>query len=173
MVLLVAIDMITKFTMEQILLNTPSHKITVLDGFFYFTLVYNPGGFAGMLGNYEIGTFLLMLCSIAGATLAIWYFVKHFYTMGIFMRIGLYLVIPGCIGNLIDRFLKVIGIKPGVIDFLDFHLPLIGDFPVFNFADMCLTVSLVFIVIGLFMDDKKEEKTKSDEKETISGQDHE
>lgn len=171
MVILFVIDMVTKFTMEAILLNEPTHRITVIDGFFRFTLVYNPGGFSGLLGDlnvngFDIGTFILMLCSILGAIIAILYFVKHFFTMGKCMRIGLFLVIPGCIGNLIDRFLKVIGVKPGVIDFLDFHLPLIGDFPVFNFADSCLTVAMVFIVIGLFMDEKaKEDKEKEGNEE--------
>lgn len=165
MVILFAIDMITKFSMEALLLSVSGHKIVVIPGFFNFTLVYNPGGFSGMLGDHEIGTFILMLCSIVGAVIAIWYLAKHFFTINIFMRIGLYLIIPGCIGNLVDRFLKVIGVKPGVIDFLDFHLPLIGDFPVFNFADSCLTISVIFIVIGLFLDDKHKEKEKSESEE--------
>ena len=167
MVILFVIDMITKFTMEAILLNTAGHRIVVIDGFFNFTLVYNPGGFSGMLGDHDLGTFILMLCSILGAVVAIWYLARHFFKMHIMMRIGLYLLIPGCIGNLVDRFLKVIGVKPGVIDFLDFHLPLIGDFPVFNFADSCLTISVIFIVIGLFLEDKDKEKEKKNEELSV------
>ena len=78
------------------------------------------------------------------------------------MKIGLYLLIPGAFGNMVDRFLKVVGVQKGVIDFLDFKLPIIGDFPVFNFADICLTISLFILLIGYIILDYKNEKAKKE-----------
>ena len=60
---------------------------------------------------------------------------------------------------MVDRFLMVCGLQEGVIDFLHFYnLPIIGDFNVFNFADMCLTVSIVLVLVGYILDEKKNEK---------------
>ena len=162
MVLLFAIDMITKKVMENFLLSLPTHSYPVIEGFFSLTLVYNPGSFSGFLGNIPYGTFILMIASIVGGIGASIYLYKKFNSINIWMKIGLYLLIPGAFGNMVDRFLKVIGVQKGVIDFLDFKLPIIGDFPVFNFADICLTISLFILLIGYIILDYKNEKAKKE-----------
>ncbi len=163
MPLLFIIDIISKFSMEALLLSHGG-KIEVIKGFFAFELVYNPGSFSGFLGNIPYGTFILMCLSIIGGVIAIIYFVKHFKTMNIITRIALYLLIPGCFGNMFDRFLKVINVKEGVIDFLSFNLPLIGPFPVFNFADICLTIAMFLILFSLLYEEIiKDKKTKKEE----------
>lgn len=163
MVILFAIDMISKFVMEDILLKHGS--IEVIKGFFAFELVYNPGSFSGFLGGIPGGTFILMCLSIAGAIAAIYYLAKKFFTMNKMIRVALYLLIPGCIGNMVDRFLKVIGLKEGVIDFFSFNLPIIGPFPVFNFADICLTISMFMIIIALIYEEVKKGKDKKEDVE--------
>ncbi len=160
MVILFAIDMISKFVMEDILLKHGT--IVVIKNFFAFELVYNPGSFSGFLGGIPGGTFILMCLSILGAVAAIYYLTKKYFTMNKIIRVALYLLIPGCIGNLVDRFLKVIGVTKGVIDFLSFNLPLIGPFPVFNFADICLTVSMFMIIFALIYEEIKKEKNKKE-----------
>ncbi len=158
MPLLVVIDIASKLIMESYLLSIDSHQVEVIKDFFYLTLVYNPGSFSGFLGSSTFGTFILMLLSIAGGIGGIVLLYKKWNVYSKFTKAGFYLLIPGAFGNLFDRFLSVIGVKPGVIDFLHFYLPIIGSFNVFNFADICLTISIVIIIIGIFLDDYKKSK---------------
>ena len=75
--------------------------------------------------------------------------------IGIFETISFSLIISGGIGNLIDRFrLKE------VVDFIkaDFI-----DFPIFNFADICVVIGCILFVADILISDiklsKKPEKT--------------
>ena len=70
---------------------------------------------------------------------------KFLYSISIAMFFG------GTIGNFIDR----IGGK-GVVDFIDFR---IINFPIFNVADICLTVGCALLAVYvIFFDKPKEEK---------------
>ena len=53
------------------------------------------------------------------------------------------MLIGGILGNLIDRIFRGY-----VVDFLDFKI--FGyDYPVFNFADIFITISIIFIIIDI------------------------
>lgn len=70
-----------------------------------------------------------------------------------FLRIALGLQLGGSLGNLIDR------IKIGyVTDFIS-----VGNFPVFNIADASITMGVVVMIIGLWVEEKKERKKKLSE----------
>ena len=57
-------------------------------------------------------------------------------------------LIGGIIGNLIDRV-----VHGSVIDYLDFNL--FGyNFPVFNFADICIVISIILIIISICKGEK-------------------
>ena len=56
--------------------------------------------------------------------------------------IGYVLVLGGALGNLSDRFFRAPGFLRGhVVDFVA-----IGRFPVFNFADSCITIGAILLV---------------------------
>jgi signal peptidase II len=72
-----------------------------------------------------------------------------------FLRIALGMQLGGSLGNLIDRV--TIG---HVTDFIS-----VGNFPVFNIADSSISVGVVVMIIGLWIEDRKERlKKKSIEK---------
>ena len=56
--------------------------------------------------------------------------------------IGYVLVLGGALGNLSDRFFRAPGFLRGhVVDFVA-----VGRFPVFNFADSCITIGAILLV---------------------------
>ena len=72
-----------------------------------------------------------------------------------FFRIALVLILAGALGNLIDRVLHGY-----VVDMFDFR---IIHFPVFNVADIFVTIAFVMLVIyGVFIDPKIEKAKKAE-----------
>ena len=66
------------------------------------------------------------------------------------LRIALILQLAGAVGNLISR------IRYGyVLDFIS-----VGDFPVFNIADSCITVGLVVLILGMLLQEYRDRKQK-------------
>lgn len=68
------------------------------------------------------------------------------------MRLAIALQLGGALGNLIDR----IAFGP-VTDFIS-----VGDFPVFNIADSCITVGVGILILALWLSERRE-KMKSEE----------
>lgn len=66
------------------------------------------------------------------------------------MRIALSMQFGGAVGNLIDRL--TIG---HVTDFIS-----VGNFPVFNVADSCITLGVFLMVFGMWLQEKKENQKK-------------
>jgi signal peptidase II len=61
-------------------------------------------------------------------------------------RVGFALIIAGALGNLIDRLLY-----GHVVDYVLFHTP-VWSFAVFNFADACITVGAVLVILQEVVD---------------------
>jgi len=107
----------------------------------------NKGAAFGMLQNQQI--FFLIITAII-LIAAIWLYCripveKYFLAL----RLCIVMLISGAIGNLIDRIrLKY------VVDFIYFKLI---DFPVFNVADIFVTVSMFLLIILLLFFYKEED----------------
>jgi signal peptidase II len=54
------------------------------------------------------------------------------------------LIIVGTIGNFIDRLFRKF-----VIDFIEIDFFFYKDFPIFNVADMCLTVGVILLLADI------------------------
>ncbi len=158
MVLLLALDLVSKAVMESVLKTQGT--ISVIPNFFDLTLVYNKGAFAGMLGG-TFGHILLILISLIGSGVMIYGLIKFRFKFNKGMIIALVLAIPGCIGNLVDRVIYTNGDWRGVIDFFHIYIKAIKfDWPVFNVADMLLVVGIIVFVIFYIIYDVKNEKVK-------------
>lgn len=106
---------------------------------------------------FLVGLVIVMLIGLAV------FVVKYKYKHPFFM-ISAVMVMSGGIGNLIDR------VRFGyVVDYLDVKL---FDFAVFNFADICVVLGAIFLLIFLFWIEPKiiakqtlqnEEKVSADE----------
>jgi signal peptidase II len=122
-------------------------------GVFELKLVWNEGVAFGMLQGMGIWLTPIALL-IAG--FAAWYSYKHPHEPR-FTHATLAFLAAGAIGNLIDR----LWLGGRVTDL--FWIRII-DFPVFNIADVSITIAGVMLVIGAVMDslrvDKNKEKTE-------------
>ena len=169
MLVLLALDLVTKYVMEDIL-KTQGTSITLIPGLLDFQLVYNKGAFAGMLGD-AFGHVILILISFAGTILMGYGLVKFRRTFSKGMILGIVLALPGCFGNLIDRVIYVNGEPRGVIDFIHFYIDAINfDWPVFNVADMLLVVGTIVFAVFYIIHDAKLEKEKNAKLQEIEKQ---
>lgn len=134
-------DQITKIIASNLLMEYESYEI--IDNFFYFTFLYNPGmawgTFSGMRWIFVLITPIILL----GVTYFFVYSKKH----EVLTRAGMIFVFAGAIGNWIDRLF--IG---EVRDFIHFIIPIINyDFPVFNIADIAVCIGMGLVVIEIII----------------------
>lgn len=81
-----------------------------------------------------------------------------------FMFICLAMIIGGGAGNVIDRFYRGF-----VIDYIDFR---IINFAIFNFADICIVVGIILLMVYiLFIEGKEMKKPKKTEEPIESSND--
>ncbi|KZE31626.1 signal peptidase II [Crenobacter luteus] len=115
----------------------------VIDGFFNFTLLYNPGAafsFLADAGGWQRHFFTVLAFAVSG-WLA-WHIVKGRFSALMNWAGGL--IIGGAIGNVVDRL-----IHGHVIDFIQLYY---RDwyYPAFNLADAAICLGAVLMVIDSF-----------------------
>ena len=134
---------VTKIIVDHTLSLGASYAI--IDNFFYFTYAHNTGAAWGMLAG-KISLFLIV--SIIAAVGIIYYFMKSESYQKL-TRFGLVLVFGGLIGNLIDRL--AFGYVRDFIDFIIFGY----NFPIFNVADMAITIGMALVILEISIEEYK------------------
>lgn len=137
---LVFLDQLSKKLVESHLALYDS--ISIIPGFFDLIHIRNTGTAFSFLANQQSLWIPRLLIAITSLTLAaILYFVLRFPGLSLTMQTGLFLVMGGAVGNLLDR------VRYGyVIDFLDVY---IGPYhwPTFNVADSAITVGIALVLL--------------------------
>lgn len=123
-----------------------NEEISIIPNFFSIQYLKNTGAAFSILENQTI---LLAITSIICISVIIYYLKKEEnLTTAMYLSFGL--VLGGILGNLIDRI-----VYQGVIDFLSFQI-FNYNFPVFNIADIGITIGvLLLIIIYISRDIKK------------------
>lgn len=137
---LVSLDQYTK----SIILNYFElyESKTIIDGFFSLTYVQNFGAGFSIMQNARTTFLIITPICLVGFT---YLFIKSSDKLS---KTALLLMISGTIGNFIDRIVRVY-----VVDFLDFII--FGwDFPIFNVADIFLTIGVCLYIIALIKEEK-------------------
>ncbi len=132
---LVAIDQATKSIALKFLEGEPS--TVLVDGFLSFTYVENRGA---AFGIFDDSRYFLLIVSCILIVVLIYLLVnseKLFESK--LSKLFITLTLAGAIGNMIDRVF--VGY---VIDFI--HVTFV-DFPVFNFADICVVCGSTLLMI--------------------------
>ncbi len=170
MPVLLAFDIWSKLGVEVFLFQQ-GKVLTLIPNFFYIRVAHNTGAAWSFGSGYTV---LLAWVSLVAAVLLIAFLTWKFKKLNWWYRIALYLIITGCVGNLIDRAFSVMAPTSlygnGVIDFLDFHF---GNyvFPTFNLADSYLVIGCIVLIIGLIVTEavsNKKNKEDNIEAEVLS-----
>ncbi len=130
---------------------------------FSITHIRNNGAGWSILGGQTV--FLIAFTSIVLIGIFVYMVVKR-KSIGTLEYLTLSLIVGGGVGNLIDRFRMLIDPEfTGVVDYIavDFI-----DFPVFNFADMCVVVGGIGICLIYIWQEAKESKAKKLAKATAA-----
>jgi len=134
----VILDQITKYGMIK-MFTLYGDPIYLWEGVFHLTYEENNGAaFSFFSGGVNWLKWLSLFVSIGLIVLAI-----NTPKMTKKEQLGYGFILAGALGNGIDRF--ILGY---VIDF--FHFSLI-NFPVFNIADVCINIGIVFLIMTLIL----------------------
>lgn len=141
-------------------------SIPVFGNFFKITFIENPG----MAFGLQIGGKLFLSLFTIFATLLLFFFLYKNRKESLLLRISLAFILGGAFGNLIDRVFygKIYDYAPifygRVVDFLHFDFPnftifgkTIYSWPIFNIADIAVSVGFLLILIGYKKIFKEEE----------------
>ena len=137
---LVAIDQFTKY--RTVLTIAPGEKVPLIDGLAHFTYVENTGAAFSMLSGKT--WFFLLVTAVFFALVFI--AVRKKWFSGTLSIWALAAVCGGAVGNLIDRIMTGY-----VVDMIELEFM---EFPVFNFADCCITVGAVILVLAVLLEKK-------------------
>ena len=134
-ILMIAADRITKYYISTTM--DIGEKTRLIDNFFYITHHTNKGAAWGMFHNANM-TLILGILSVIVSIVMIFVFFR-FDKWAI--HLSLAMIISGALGNAYGRILH-----GEVIDFLDFYI--FGyDFPIFNVADMMVTLGTGILIV--------------------------
>ncbi len=140
---LIAIDQYTKWLVrDNLAIGETWTPWTWLEPFARIVHWHNTGVAFGMFKNG--GMILAALAALVAVAIVI-YFPKV-AAKDWTLRIAMGLQLTGAVGNLIDRM--TIGY---VTDFIS-----VGTFPVFNVADSCITVGVIILILGVWIQEKRE-----------------
>lgn len=145
-VLLVAVDQGLKLWATANL--QPVGSMPLIPHFIELRYLLNKGAAFSMLNGKQL--LLIVVTSIALIAVAYWLFFQCRGTEKRWERAAMLLVLAGGIGNLIDRVANGC-----VVDYLNF---LFIEFPVFNFADICVCVGVGLYLLYVFFVEPKSQK---------------
>lgn len=137
--ILLIFDLLSKHFMFKSLVVAGDSK-DFIPGFINFVRVENTGAAWGMLAGRPI---ILIILTIVILIVYLWFYYarlkKHKNNTSLLLSISVGFITGGCIGNLVDR------IALGYVrDFINFQFM---DFPVFNVADICLTIGVILMIV--------------------------
>lgn len=150
-VIVFLIDQGTKWIIATRL--TLYEQIPVIGNFFLITSHRNTGAAFSILEDQR---WFFIIVTIIVASGIIWYMYKIRHQQGHILPIGLSLILGGALGNFLDRLLT-----GEVVDFLQFNF---GSytFPIFNVADMGITIGVGFVLLDAMLSVKREKALEAE-----------
>lgn len=138
---LLIIDQITKFAVRSRM--EIGETLPVFRGVLDFTYVQNRGAAFSLFQNSQLITVILPVITMIAGVLFLLHLRKKKEKLA---ELGVLLIMSGGIGNLIDR--TVMGFVTDMIS--------VRSFPVFNVADICVTVGCAVLILWVIIGDRKD-----------------
>ncbi|MCR4672843.1 MAG: signal peptidase II [Lachnospiraceae bacterium] len=132
---LITLDQLTKFLAYTRLRGTDG--IDIIKGVLRLEYLENRGSAFGLMQNQKV--FFIIFTVIVLAVMAFIYARVPETKRMASLRAVLIMLFAGAVGNFIDRLVHTF-----VIDFIYFE---IIDFPIFNVADICVSIGAVLLVV--------------------------
>lgn len=143
--LVIALDQLTKYLARTNLEFTIPKE--VIPYFWDWSLNYNQGAAFSILANQASWSRIIFgVIALIVAIGLIYYILYRSYSA--ITGISLGLILGGAVGNLVDRI-----IFGRVTDFIDWYYKTY-HWPTFNFADSCITIGVVLLLIEGFLSKK-------------------
>lgn len=125
------LDRLTKIYATNNFINNPTKGPLI-----NLTYLENRGAAFGILQNKRI---FFLLITVAIVLYLLYHFYKTYQTNPKILNIGLAMIISGALGNFYDRLMNGY-----VVDFIEFSF---FNFPVFNIADIFVTLGCVLMIL--------------------------
>lgn len=138
---IIALDQFTKYLVKTNM--ELGESIPLIPDVFHLTSHRNMGAAFGILQNQRIFFILITIAVVIGIVIAM----KRIGHTQPRTALALSLVLGGAIGNFIDR-----ASTGQVVDFLHFILI---NFPIFNVADMAITIGVGLMLLDMLLDSKR------------------
>lgn len=142
--LLVTLDQLVKFWAERVLSEMGS--IALIPGVFHLTYVQNFGAAFNTMNNQR----LILIAVTSAVLLVILVLLLLNKLRSPWLVVSWSLILAGGAGNLIDRIFRDGGYVVDLFDFCLIH------FPVFNVADICVTVGMALFLIYFIFIERRE-----------------
>ena len=138
---LISITILGLIILDQVSKIFLAKDITIIEGIIKFTYTENTGG---AFGIFSSSTIAIIIFNIIILFMVARFLILQKERMNNLTIIALTLILGGGLGNLIDRIFRGY-----VVDFID--ITDLFQFPIFNFADIILTIGWVLLVIGVIL----------------------
>jgi signal peptidase II len=169
---LVFLDWMTKYVAVTSLYGHP--PLRIVGRFLQLMVIYNKAALFGIdprhfLPFFPLTTFFFIFSIIAIAVIVVYY--KSLRGADTLMHWGLSMILPGALGNLLDRVLHP---HLGVVDFIRVGISDTVYWPIFNLADAYVTIGVALIFISFIREDRSRKSTlpaskpSGNEAETLS-----
>ena len=145
-------DQFAKLLIKHFMVERQS--LAVIGEILRLTYIKNPG----MAFGIQIGgkLFYTIFASIASVVILVYLF--RLRPENFWARFALATILGGVIGNLIDRF-----VYGDVVDFIDIR---IIHWPVFNFADIAISIGMIILIAIVIFERGREEDLEEEQLET-------
>ncbi|MBQ4263667.1 MAG: signal peptidase II [Bacilli bacterium] len=144
---LIGLDQLSKYLIVINFQNNEHYEI--INNFFELRYITNTGAAFGMFNG---NTFILGIISL----FLVFYIIREI-KLNIKNKLELYsllLILSGALGNLIDRFFRGY-----VVDFISFKI-FNKQMPIFNIADIFITIGVFMLIICVIRSDANENNNK-------------